>query len=98
MNKPQLTLVTSAKTSVTDSLDDIRRKTPRKSPVPPLTGSFRLGSDGTTFLGYIDIGDERINCMLSAQKDPSILKLEEFLYEAPTGTGIPFWIGEPSGE
>jgi hypothetical protein len=96
MSKPHLTLVTPAKTNVTDNLEDIRRKTPRKSPVPPLTGSFHLGSDGT-FFGYIDIGEERINCMLSPQQDPSTLKLEEFLYEAPTGTGIAFWIGEPSG-
>jgi hypothetical protein len=97
MNKPHLSLVTPAKTGVTDNLEEFRRKTPRKSPVPPLTGSFRPGSDGM-FFGYIDIGEERINCMLSPQKDPSILKLEEFVYPAPTGTGRSFWIGEPSGK
>jgi hypothetical protein len=58
--------------------------------IPPIAGEFHLGSD-KTFYGYIDIGDlDRINCRLVPQQDPSVITLEEYMLEAPTGTGKPF--------
>jgi hypothetical protein len=61
--------------------------------IPPIAGEFRLGSD-KTFYGYIDIGDlDRINCRLVPQQDPTVITLEEYVFEVPTGTGKPFRVG-----
>jgi hypothetical protein len=88
MNKPpHLTIVASEQNTAAEQAPKIAQETSWKRTLPPLTGKFELGSDGTTFIGYIDIGKERrINCMLLTQKDPSILKLEQYHLEAPTGT------------
>ena len=57
-----------------------------------ISGQFELSDDGRFFEGFIDIGDDRLNCVLLPQEDPSILKLEEYTLEAPMGTGRVFRI------
>jgi len=57
-----------------------------------VTGEFKRGSDGTTFHGYVDIGDDRINCRLVPQKDPDLLVLEVFDLEVPTSRTGRFFI------
>ena len=98
MNKPpHLTLVGSEPNDAPEKAPTIAPKTPSDEALPPLTGHFELGLDGA-FYGYIDIGEDRINCKLLTQKDPSILKLEEYLLQAPIGTGRSFRITDPPSD
>jgi len=98
MNKPpHLTLVGAEQNTAAEKAPTIAPGTPPNKTLPPLTGHFELGLDGA-FYGYIDIGEDRINCKLLTQKDTSILKLEEYLLQAPIGTGRAFRITDPPSD